>query len=120
LDRGTEDQKVWREKIAAYSVWVDGPYQEAFDSDNLTIAVACPNERRQAVLMDWTLRELKSRKIDHFGELFVFTSVSPVEVTPQRFFFGKVWREGASAKSTNLLDSPVIEDGQKGVVYQLA
>ena len=120
LDRGTEEQKVWRDKIAAYSVWVDGPYQEAFDSDNLTIAVACPNERRQAVLMDWTRRELQSRKIDHFAELFVFTSVSPVELTPQRFFFGKVWREGVSANPTNLLDAPVIKGDQKGVVYQLA
>ena len=39
-DRGTEEQKVWREKIAAYSVWVNGPYQKAFTSDNLTIAIA--------------------------------------------------------------------------------
>src|SRR3954452_24187780 len=45
LDRGTEDQKVWREKVAAYVLWARGPYKEAFETDNLTIAVVCPNER---------------------------------------------------------------------------
>lgn len=119
VDRGTEEQKVWREKIAAYSVWVNGPYQKAFTSDNLTIAVACPNERRRAVLMDWTMRELTSRNIAHFGQLFVFTATSPVEATPQRFYFGKVWHETGSAKPIGLLDAPVVKGDEKGVIFQV-
>jgi hypothetical protein len=120
VDRGTEEQKVWREKIAAYSVWVNGPYQAAFASDYLTIAVACPSERRRSVLMDWTMRELRTRNIAHFGQLFVFTATSPVEATPQRFFFSKVWREAGAVKPTSLLDGPVIKGDEQGVVYQLA
>src|SRR3954452_9481982 len=62
LDRGTEDQKVWREKVAAYVVWAKGPYKDAFETDNLTIAIVCPDERRRAVLKDWTMLELKARE----------------------------------------------------------
>ena len=45
LDRGTEDQKVWRQKVAAYVVWATGPYMEAFETDNVTVAVVCPDEQ---------------------------------------------------------------------------
>src|SRR3954453_1124921 len=85
LDRATEDQKVWREKVAAYVVWGRGPYKEAFETDNLTIAVVCPDERRRAVLMDWTMRELKARELAEYGQLFLFTATSPVNVSPTRF-----------------------------------
>src|SRR6185312_5737650 len=83
LDRSTEDQKVWRQKVAAYTVWADGPYQQAFETDNLTIAVVCPDQTRCAQLSDWTMRELRSRRAEEYGELFVFTSASPV-ATPAR------------------------------------
>jgi hypothetical protein len=118
LDRATEDQKVWRGKVAAYAVWANGPYQQAFETDNLTIAVACPHERRRAVLMDWTMRELKARDLEEYAQLFVFTATSPVEATPSRFFFGKVWREADSTRAVNLIDPPTRQTAGEGVVFQ--
>lgn len=117
LDRATEDQTVWRQKVAAYAVWAEGPYQEVFETDNLTIAVACPDETRRAVLIDWTRKELKARELGSVAELFVFTATSPVTVTPQRFFFGNVWRVADTGKAVSLLHAPPREE-QRGVVYQ--
>jgi hypothetical protein len=118
LDRATEDQKVWREKVAAYAVWAIGPYQEAFETDNLTIAVACPTERRRTVLMEWTMKELKSRGLEEYAQLFLFTATSPVEASPTRFFFSKVWRQADSHLPVRLIDPPVPPTSERGVVFQ--
>jgi hypothetical protein len=118
LDRATEDQKVWRGKVAAYAVWAGGPYKAAFETDNLTIAVVCPNERRRAELMDWTMRELKAREIEEYAQLFLFTATSPVEVSPARFFFGKVWRQADSSGVISLVNVPGRAGNEEGVVFQ--
>jgi hypothetical protein len=118
LDRGTEDQKTWRQKVAAYTVWANGPYQKAFETDNLTIAVVCPTVRRRAELLDWTMRELKARQLDEYEQLFVFTEASPVAVSPHRFFFGKVWHQADSDSPIRLIDPPVVQTNERGVVFQ--
>jgi hypothetical protein len=118
LDRGTEDQKVWRQKVAAYAVWANGPYQDAFETDNLTIAVVCPTAKRRTELMDWAMRELKARELDEFGQLFLFTETSPIDVSPSRFFFGKLWRQVDSEGPIRLIDPPVSSTNEKGVVFQ--
>jgi hypothetical protein len=119
LDRGTEDQKIWREKVAAYVVWAGGPYKEAYETDNLTIAVVCPDDRRRTVLMDWTMRELKTRESEEYAELFIFTAASPVETSPERFFLDKVWRQADSTKAISLFDPPSSGAKEEGVVYQI-
>src|SRR5215217_5417080 len=68
LDRGTEDQKVWRQKIAAYIVWAQGPYMEAFETDNVTVAVVCPDGSRVTQLIEWTMRELTARGTQEYAE----------------------------------------------------
>src|SRR3954447_14192852 len=118
LDRATEDQKVWREKVAAYAVWAKGPYKETFETDTLTIAVVCPDERRCSVLIDWTKRELKARKMAEYAQLFLLTAVSPDAVAPERFFFGQVWAQIASADAINLIDPPAHRGREEGVIYQ--
>jgi len=118
LDRATEDQRVWRHKVAAYAVWANGPYQEAFETDNLTIAVACPTERRCTVLMDWTMRELQARELAEYAQLFLFTATAPVAVSPARFFFGKVWYQADSMTPVPLIDLTAFRSEEKGVVYR--
>jgi hypothetical protein len=124
LDRATEEQKVWRQKIAAYTVWAGrrGPYQEAFETDNLTIAVVCPDERRSKMLLDWTLRELRLRKAEDFADLFLFTDASPETTAPCDFFFGPVWLSATNAKRIPLLDlptgfTPESVAARKGVIF---
>jgi hypothetical protein len=117
LDRGTEDQKVWRQKVAAYAVWAEGPYRAAFETDNLTIAVVCPDDTRRALLINWTMRELTARAITDLADLFLFTATSPTTVSPKRFFFGKVWHQPHTNQRISALDAPPAEQ-ERGIVYQ--
>jgi hypothetical protein len=119
LDRGTEDQKVWREKIAAYVAWAAGPYMQAFETDNVTVAVACPDHRRVEQLMDWTMRELIARRSEEYAELFLFTDSSPVTTPPERFFSGRVWIQADTGEAVSLLDFPT-PTSESGVVFQAA
>jgi Replication-relaxation len=117
LDRGTEDQKVWRSKVAAYVMWAKGPYKHAFETDNLTIAVVCPDARRRVILREWTMCELTSRAQTEYATLFVFTNASPVTTPPRQFFFGKLWQEAGSEAVTRLLEPPAARQEEEGVVY---
>jgi hypothetical protein len=118
LDRATEDQKVWREKVAAYAYWAEGPYQEAFETDNLTIAVVCPSNTRVSVLADWTMRELRTRNLAHLGDIFLLAAASPVGSTPERFFFDPVWRSANQPSATSLLEAPAAIRDESGVVFR--
>jgi hypothetical protein len=116
LDRGTEDQRAWRDKIAAYLMWATGPYKEAFETDNLTVAVVSPaaDETRRAVLMHWTGQELRARNLEHLSEIFLFTTACPIETGPEDFFFSPVWREldnSAVALLQRPMTMPVHEEG---------
>jgi Replication-relaxation len=116
LDRSTEDQKVWRQKIAAYVVWAQEPYIKAFQTDNVTVAVVCPDSKRVGQLIDWTMRELRVRRTRKYGQLFLFTSESPV-VSPERFFLGQVWYQADTGEAVSLVDFPPAV-GESGVVFQ--
>jgi Replication-relaxation len=119
LDRGTEDQKVWREKIAAYVAWATGPYMQAFETDNVTVAVACPDDQRVEQLMDWTMRELIARRGQEYAELFLFTAASPVTTPVQTFVSDQVWFQADTGEAVSLLDFPM-PTSESGVVFQIA
>jgi hypothetical protein len=120
LDRATEDQKVWRQKVAAYVYWANGPYQETFETDNLTIATVCPTDIRVSVLADWTMRELKSRNLEEFADLFLFTAASPVTTPPHEFFFGPLWQAANDKTPVSLIDRPIHHHQESGVVFRSA
>jgi Replication-relaxation len=104
IDRGTEHQKRWRGKVQALAALALGPYQQAFDLDNLTIAVVGPSPYRVSQLADWTRRELESASYQELSEIFLFTSVSPVNVPPQAWFFESMWLHLRTDKTISLLD----------------
>jgi len=106
LDRGTEDQLAWRRKVAALALWAEGPYRDAFATDNLTIAVVTPNETRRDTLAGWTLRELEERALSHLADIFLFTAESPVTTTPLLFFFDPHWYLPHEEEPISLLDTP--------------
>lgn len=110
LDRGTEDQKAWRRKVAALALWAAGPYQAAFATDNLTIAVVCLDPRRRVTLARWTLAELTSRDLMALADIFLFTAADPVTTSPAGFFFGRRWHLLGNGEAVSLLD-PLEESG---------
>jgi hypothetical protein len=119
LDRATEDQSVWRDKIAAYVAWATGPYMQAFETDNVTVAVVCPDDRRVEQLMEWTMRELVARRSEEYAELFLFTAASPVTTPAEIFFSDQVWVQADTGEAVSLLDFPM-PTSESGVVFQAA
>lgn len=106
LDRGTEDQQAWRKKVAALAVWAQGPYREAFATDNLTIAVVCPTDQRRQTLTRWTLAELTGCGQEVLAEIFLFTAASPVTTSPKAFYFAELWHLPNWDAQVSLLDAP--------------
>jgi hypothetical protein len=121
LDRGTEDQRAWRQKVAAYLAWVDLDtrlYQTAFEAEDLTVAVVCPDETRRNVLIEWTRREVQARNAKDLGDIFAFTASSPVTTPAFEFFFGKLWSQ-LDGKRGPLMQRPLMNRTEEsGVVFQ--
>jgi hypothetical protein len=94
LDMGTESQKRWRRKVRALLAFANGPYQEAFATRSLTVAVvATSGERRLADLLGWTEEELRAAGEEQNASLFLFVACSPADVLPSDLFFGRCWYE---------------------------
>ncbi|WP_149830096.1 replication-relaxation family protein [Streptomyces tailanensis] len=104
LDRSTEHQKHWRRKVAALAAWAEGPYRQAFGSDNLTVAVVTPSTQRRVQLSDWTIRELDEIHKTSLSQIFLFTEASPVTIPPEVFFFELLWYTPEERKPMSLLD----------------
>jgi len=104
LDRATEGQKHWRRKIAALTAWAEGPYRQAFEADNLTVAVAVPRTPRREQLSAWTREELEDIGKAELADIFLFTEVSPVETDPFELFFSPCWYPAGQDYAVSLLD----------------
>jgi hypothetical protein len=117
LDRGTEDQLAWRRKAVALALWADGPYREAFATDNLTVAVVCPDATRRDVLREWTCRELTERGCGDVLDIFLFTAETPVGTPPQWFFFGTHWYSPEHLEPVALLDAPPEPDVKEVPIF---
>lgn len=91
IDRGTEDQKAWRRKVRSLVRYVQGPYQQAFGTDNLTVCVvAMPGHERLQQLYTWTVAELDELGKKDEGDLFRFAAPVP-DLTPEQLFLGAGW-----------------------------
>ncbi len=91
IDRGTYEQKVWRQKVRALLAAASGPYQQRFETASLTFAVvATPGEKRLWELMRWTEAELKEASQDQ-RDLFRFTGANPETASPRALFLHPVW-----------------------------
>lgn len=105
LDRGTEEQKAWRRKVRGLVAYANGPYQEAFQTKSLTIAVVTTSgPRRLLDLLRWTERELIDLKEQQQGDLFLFTDVVPEAIVPSTLFLSHVWYRPFAADAIALVD----------------
>ncbi len=92
VDRGTMEQRAWRRKVAALVAATHGPYQAAFGTDLLTIAVvATPGAGRMAELRHWTGAELVALGEAGQADLFRFTALPVAETDPVTLLCGPSW-----------------------------
>src|SRR5437764_509706 len=71
LDRGTHEQKRFRQKVRAICAWAMGPYQTAFATDNLTVAFVTQTRRRTEELVTWMKRELATSGKMALSDIFL-------------------------------------------------
>jgi hypothetical protein len=108
LDRGTEDQRQWRRKVRALVAWSKGPYQAAFGTTALTVAVvATPGVRRVTELVHWTEAELSSLGQTQEADLFRFVAADPETVPPDYLFLAPRWRRPFDETGLTLFDLSV-------------
>lgn len=93
LDRGTEEKKVWKRKVRGLAAYACGPYQAAFATDSITIAVlTVAGHERLHNLVRWTEEELTATNNQDLGVGFLFAALVPAVVPPRRLFLDGVWQ----------------------------
>lgn len=92
VDRGTERQRAWAEKIAWLVRWAEGAYQEQFGTASLTIGVvATEGEEHARRLLGWTEATLRALDAEHAAPLFRITGLHPAHVAAARFMLDPHW-----------------------------
>lgn len=110
LDRGTMAATRWRQKVQAILAWASGPYQQAFQSQALTIAVvATPGPARAAALRRWTEAELQAQDRPDLADLFRFLGVVPDQVPPATLFGAPHWQVPFGATPVPLIPGEEVQ-----------
>lgn len=105
IDRGTAGSAAIRRKIGHWVAATDGPYQHAFGTELLTVAiVATPGEGRAEQLLRWIAAELTALHRADAADLFRVTSVDAAAVDPATLYCGPVWRRCDRATPVPLIE----------------
>ncbi len=96
LDRGTEDQKFFRKRIRAYSVFLKSrAFKSLFAIENITVAFATTTDHHRVRQMrEWAAKEFAStNEPGWLANLFLFTSLPENigESEPHHLFLDPVW-----------------------------
>ncbi len=111
VDRGTEEQKVWRRKIDAILAYTaDQPslYEQQFGLPYLTMAVIAvpgdvPIELRARNLHHWTDMELKRLDKENWKTLFKVRPATPATDDPNDLLLTACWRHPGETEPTPLI-----------------
>jgi len=110
MDRGTERQQVWRDKVAPLTLWVASASSSTLlTTPYVTAMVVTTTERRRESLRTWTAAELQARGLsDEYSFMYAITDASPVTTAPVEFFGGAHWYPPFSGDPPDsLIDLPV-------------
>ena len=106
VDRGTEDIKVFKEKIRSLVHFSKTSYQEIFHTPSITIVFATTtNSLRLQNMLTWTKQTLSEMRETQEADLFRFAAIPEGELDPAWLFFEKVWYRPFSDKPLALLDA---------------
>jgi hypothetical protein len=108
VDRDTEHQRAWRDKVAALTSWLMSPdTAELLPSRFITVNIVTPDADRRNTLRVWTEEELRRRGFfDRYGSRFMITAASPVTMSPVEFFMEEHWHPPYIGSPDSLIDLP--------------
>jgi hypothetical protein len=105
LDRDTVEREAWGKKMRAYNLATLGEYQEAFQTDRITIAVVTTaDQRRVRELIKWTENELEKVGDVGLADLIMFASFDPASLDPISAFCSNLWQQPFKPSFYSLLD----------------
>ncbi len=105
-DRGTVSPAAWQRKIRGLMAFADGPYQEAYGSESLTIAIATTaGEHRAQQIRSWIEHELELANRRQDGELFLVMALPEQSFDANAFFLTPIWQQPFGAQLVTLLGS---------------
>lgn len=118
VDRDTEQQVVFREKIAKlYAFGTSEAYARRYEAHSFNVAFFVRAPRRDPLLrltevMTWTERELRQRHLEHEASAFSFCALDPVATPPADLFLGANWLHPFSTRFHALIDLAETEGGR--------
>ena len=105
VDRGTEDVKVFKEKIRSLVRFSKTAYQEVFQTPSITIVFATTtNSLRLQNILTWTNQTLSEMYETQEADLFRFAAIPEGELDPAWLFFEPVWTVPLGDTPLPLLD----------------
>jgi Replication-relaxation len=122
VDMGTMDRVRWQDKVRRYLAFLDGQFQDAFETDVGTIAVIIrDDEKRLTDLKRWTEQELARAAAKDMGDLFYFTLFTD-DLSPTDLFLSPRFLVAFSEGKASLLpadDMSLIlpDDGEWMMAY---
>lgn len=106
VDRGTEDVKVFREKIRALVRFAKTHYQEVFHTPSITIVFATTaGSGRLQNILTWTRQTLTEIGETQEADLFRFGLIPEGELDPAWLFFEPFWTVPGGVTSLSLLEN---------------
>ena len=106
IDRNTEERDKIIPKINNYVAFASGMYQHAFGVESLTIAfcVSDGGDRRVKQLVTWAEQALGQSR--DAAPLFLFGSVAPQAIDPERLFLGATFTTPFDSAPHALVETP--------------
>jgi hypothetical protein len=120
VDRDTEEQTAFREKIAKlHAFGTSETFARLYDARTFTVAFFIRAPRRDplarlAEVLDWTERELRALRLEHDAEAFRFCALDPA-TTPATLLLGAQWFAPFSVTPQPLLDLSLVPVSEGGV-----
>ena len=106
IDRGTQSESQWSQKVLGLITAAMQPYQEAFDITYLTFAVLTTRKRdRLQRLREWTYKTMQQQNLLAYQDAFLFTDLPP-DSDPHVLFTAPVWYTMYENAPVRLLPKP--------------
>ena len=107
VDRGTEDVKVFREKIRSLVRFAKTGYQEVFHTPSITIVFATTaGSVRYNNMLTWTQQTLFDMHELQEADLFRFAVIPEGDLDPAWLFFEPMWSVPGGVSPLPLLEAP--------------
>ncbi len=105
VDRGTMEQKRFRQKITALLRFVNAGYRDTFSTPSLTVAFATTaGQRRCDQIHEWIEKELLASFQKERADLFRIAPLPEGDIDPKELFLAPIWQVPFTNEPVSLIE----------------